>query len=376
MPLKRKQSTWRNVGDKDKILLWGFAAARCSYPDCKMRLVEPAKDEDAEAMFGQAAHIVAHKANGPRGDPDYPKEKLDTYENLILLCGNHHAIVDKQPNTYRCEDLRAWKGEHEKWVHRVTEPDQYKPIPWKVIIQEDEAKIDVNEAVSALAPDAMGGEPKLLHITIEHGNWAAAFRKQEQELRFLQESISPSDRRFAIFSLTRIPLAVHLGYVLSDRSRVILHQYDRDRNTWRWPQIEDHDTGLRAAEWTFLREEGCGPVCVRVSVSALVDFQDVQEVLPNAIADIHLRVSSPSVMWTRSPKQLLALGQVFREILREVREHFGNRCESVHLFYAGSTGGAIAVGRQYNPRMNPPLHLYEFHKNASPRYKHVYALGD
>jgi hypothetical protein len=43
-------------------------------------LVEPATDLDAEAMYGQAAHIAAHSPGGPRFDPDYPADKLDSYD--------------------------------------------------------------------------------------------------------------------------------------------------------------------------------------------------------------------------------------------------------------------------------------------------------
>jgi len=39
-----------------------------------------------------------------------------TRENLILLCGTHHDLVDVQPNSYTSDDLRRWKDEHEQWV--------------------------------------------------------------------------------------------------------------------------------------------------------------------------------------------------------------------------------------------------------------------
>ncbi len=35
---------------------------------------------------------------------------------LILLCGDHHDLVDKQWETYTAEMLRQWKCDHEQWV--------------------------------------------------------------------------------------------------------------------------------------------------------------------------------------------------------------------------------------------------------------------
>jgi len=106
----------RSYLDKDLKLLWGLAAARCSHPDCRRELVAPATSADPTAVVGEIGHIVPHSDTGPRADPSYPRELRDRYENLVLLCGFHHGVVDVQPDTYTYEDLRRWKGEHESWV--------------------------------------------------------------------------------------------------------------------------------------------------------------------------------------------------------------------------------------------------------------------
>ncbi|MDD1761781.1 MAG: HNH endonuclease [Methanothrix sp.] len=106
----------RSYSRKDIELLWGLAAARCSYPNCRIECVVPGNDLDKTAMIGKIAHIVAHSENGPRGDPSYPNESINSYDNLILLCSNHHDMVDAQFNTFTVHDLRQWKTDHETWV--------------------------------------------------------------------------------------------------------------------------------------------------------------------------------------------------------------------------------------------------------------------
>lgn len=67
--------------------------------------------------MGEQAHIAPHGNAGPRRISEVPQDKRDSYDNIILLCPNHHrGPVDGQPNTYTEELLHEWKREHEAWV--------------------------------------------------------------------------------------------------------------------------------------------------------------------------------------------------------------------------------------------------------------------
>ena len=106
----------RTVSTADTKLLWGMAAARCAFPQCRRVCSAPSTTLDPAVVLGEMAHIVAHSDLGPRGDPEYPAERRATYENMILLCSPHHTTVDRQPNSYTMSDLRTWKTDHESWV--------------------------------------------------------------------------------------------------------------------------------------------------------------------------------------------------------------------------------------------------------------------
>jgi hypothetical protein len=75
--------------------------------------------EDDESVVGEECHIVARESGGPRNDLNFPKEKLDQYDNLILLCRVHHKMVDDQEDTYSVERLRRIKKEHEQLVREA-----------------------------------------------------------------------------------------------------------------------------------------------------------------------------------------------------------------------------------------------------------------
>jgi hypothetical protein len=102
--------------EKDIKILWGRSGNRCAI--CKIEL-SPESSSDRPHVIGEMAHIVGRKAEGvksPRGNSLLDEEDREKYPNLILLCRNHHKIIDDDPETYPIEVLHQIKAEHELWV--------------------------------------------------------------------------------------------------------------------------------------------------------------------------------------------------------------------------------------------------------------------
>lgn len=95
-------------------ILWGKAAGRCSMPTCRMDLTNLI-DMQNPYHIGEMAHIIAQGTSGPRADGEEPD---NTYDNLVLLCPNHHKQIDKAPEQFPSEMLRQWKTEHENWIDK------------------------------------------------------------------------------------------------------------------------------------------------------------------------------------------------------------------------------------------------------------------
>lgn len=121
------------ISVKTHKMLWGRAANRCSFEECRKELVyADAEDDPDPALPGDEAHIVARKPKGPRGESALSPEERDSYNNLILLCLEHHRLVDKKHKLYGPERLREMKSAHEKWVRENLSLDAQK--------QKDEEK--------------------------------------------------------------------------------------------------------------------------------------------------------------------------------------------------------------------------------------------
>jgi hypothetical protein len=69
------------------------------------------------------AHIRGDKPGANRHDNTQTQEQRDDYTNLILLCPNHHSIIDKKANEgrYSVAVLEAMKKEHEARVIALME---------------------------------------------------------------------------------------------------------------------------------------------------------------------------------------------------------------------------------------------------------------
>src|ERR1700730_6932395 len=111
-----------HIPDRELKLLFLYSGNVCAFPACDKSLVEPGTLEDRPAVIGDTAHIVASSRQGPRGEDPLSDEDRDKYENLILLCTEHHTIVDTQLNTYSVAVLRQMKTDHERRIAQRLRP--------------------------------------------------------------------------------------------------------------------------------------------------------------------------------------------------------------------------------------------------------------
>lgn len=63
--------------------------------------------------LGEAAHITAAAAGGPRYDARLTREERRSIENGIWMCRHHARLVDTDEDNYSAETLRLWKEDVE-----------------------------------------------------------------------------------------------------------------------------------------------------------------------------------------------------------------------------------------------------------------------
>lgn len=83
----------------------------CTEPNCKKSLIA----EDGQSIVSKICHIEAASENGPRWNKFMGDDERRHYNNLILLCDEHHTIIDNKDNEskFPVKLLKEWKANHE-----------------------------------------------------------------------------------------------------------------------------------------------------------------------------------------------------------------------------------------------------------------------
>lgn len=113
----------RNMSDPDRLRIYAEAGGFCCFPGCDDFLVE---DEGTTSNSGQIAHIRGRQPNAARHDPNYPSDKLDSFDNTVLLCYRHHHRIDAHSSrdqfpTSSVEQMKATASEKFSNLRRVGE---------------------------------------------------------------------------------------------------------------------------------------------------------------------------------------------------------------------------------------------------------------
>lgn len=87
--------------------LFAVSGNQCAFPDCTAPLVVD------NIVTAEICHIEAQSAKGPRYNSKQSDEDRHGFDNLILMCGDHHKVIDADEEKYTVKKLIGMKTEHE-----------------------------------------------------------------------------------------------------------------------------------------------------------------------------------------------------------------------------------------------------------------------
>lgn len=108
----------------------------CAFPGCNMPLFY-------DANMSEVCHIEGLNPDSARFNPGLSNEEANSYDNLILLCPNHHNLVDQLEDLYTVEALRQMKYTHESRVSRSIDDTMMKEFYQKLQIIFQECNFDM-----------------------------------------------------------------------------------------------------------------------------------------------------------------------------------------------------------------------------------------
>lgn len=146
--------------------LYSLSGNRCAFPGCPVKFL----NWDDDVNFSNICHIEDANPNTHKADRFNPKmtakERAD-YNNLILLCPNHH-IETNDPQKYTVSSLRKMKREHEKKMDILQSGENLiakYPSVLSDIINQIGSKL-LNEEFEDLEKKAPDTEEKILYNNV------------------------------------------------------------------------------------------------------------------------------------------------------------------------------------------------------------------
>ncbi len=143
--------------EKTKKLLWGKSGGKCAFPMCERDLI--GKEGNIQ---GEICHIVARSEGGPRWRADFVGD-IDGEDNLVLMCSEHHKLIDDVPEKYTEELIHQYKRQHEDEVKTRMNLGQ----PWKInfshIYYMNIPRIEMLAALQGIDFDGKIPKEKCLH---------------------------------------------------------------------------------------------------------------------------------------------------------------------------------------------------------------------
>ena len=121
---------------------------QCAHPECNEPIFISATENSDIHKNAHICHIFALSPSGPRANPGLTEKLLNSLDNLILLCPNHHALVDSQHESYSADTLKGWKERQKLKMQLLSSGDSVKTrqsdIPLPTLLVDQKIREDVD----------------------------------------------------------------------------------------------------------------------------------------------------------------------------------------------------------------------------------------
>jgi len=131
--------------------LFARSGNRCAFPKCTGEIVL------GDTLVGKICHIKAARPGGPRYDPNQTAAERHGYDNLILLCGTHHTVIDDDEEAYTVDRLVKMKIDHEQTATPL--PDDRTASGTQLLIDQSVSAINQSGGIAAHTVNIYAGQP-------------------------------------------------------------------------------------------------------------------------------------------------------------------------------------------------------------------------
>lgn len=187
--------------------LFALSGNQCAFPGCTVKIVQ----ETSDYLISQICHIEAAEPEGQRYNPNQSDDERRSFENLVLLCPNHHVVTNDEV-IYTVEKLKTIKKDHEEKMLLKFSTDgvmaKYPAGLVKVINQISSSGLFDQDITADENLNSFKIEDKIQHNDIKehkqileeykvyHGKLNKIYEEIEQEGSFKKEQLLNNIKRF------------------------------------------------------------------------------------------------------------------------------------------------------------------------------------
>ena len=368
---KKTKSTRKPIPKLTQLKLWVKAGGRCEFGSCNKELLKE-KLTFTEINLAEIAHIVGVGNDGPRSNDKLPQGDRNKIENLMLLCKEHHHLVDsKQYEAQYPRDLLVkFKQEHEYRIKYLTGILPYKRTTVVRLLGEigaNEVTIPFHHIQYAILPlyptDEKGIEIDLTHLpsnSKDYWNAGIDIINERIEYLFSPNFFNKNLDHISVFAFAQIPFLIYLGHRMGNKIPMDIYQRHRDTEDWKWKsngQIAKYKTQV------VKRSYDTNKVSLVLSISGKINLNDLPKDVreSHTIYEITLANKKPSPLVLKRKEDLLDFKEQYQKFLREIRTSHKSPKE-ISLFPAIPVPIAILCGRERLPKVDSDFIIYDYDK--------------
>ena len=346
-------------------MLCAHAAGRCEFEGCGRLLFTDSITLD-DFNNTNVAHIVASSPTGPRGDKNRSHKLSQDIDNLMLMCMDHHKLIDSYPEIYTEDILLKMKKRHEQSVQELCAAINAESTEIIMLTSPVKGKIDANidfrQTIEAIRFQRKPASNHGILINVEASAdyksrtyWDEVQKQLERKFDYMVRSIlsMQPDMHFSVFPIAPIPLIAKLGFLMGDKIQANIYQKSRSPDTWCWQSTDKTNEFLISKEIIRPGNRVALALCLTANIAPerIIDVFDadvIYKIHPTRYGvDCILSIADLSCFWHQ-----------YQVILDEIRNTYLD-VKDIGVFPAIPISAAFEIGRRYMPVIYPSLRIYD-----------------
>ncbi|MBP3884642.1 MAG: HNH endonuclease [Olsenella sp.] len=364
--------TRKSVPRKVLLSLWARAAGRCEL--CGKEL-DVAHAFDELGNFAQVAHINAYSPGGARYKDGMTEDELNGFDNLMLLCHEHHKMIDDNADAYPEEVLIRHKEDWESSIAGfVGGLAPSRALVTTILLPAGGMSPHVTPTELSAALHGKGlyaANPKAYDFA---KGVAFPCRLQdasgqiERRMAAFEDSYDDQTIPVAVFALAPQPLLIKLGSLLGGMRDVRIFQPSRVGRGWAWPE-GGNPIDFSARQISDGLQDSCHASLV-ISLSGVINMKTIVDI-PNGSPVYELTTTDPDTGIVTSEETVRTFVNEVTSLIDDIHESYP-RVKELHVYPA--MPASLAVGFGTALRFNL-ISKYVVHEKADGTFGEALCIG-